>query len=161
MKREEGYLPGEFSSSQKQPIPPAEGKDVVDLKQYMTNMVYYVRDNAKDMNSAQFDKWAEEHINGIAEFLKQQQPTAEGAEEIDLSYTIALLEAETDSLKDAYKKAFDKGEYSIAILSHKTALKMLRGNTTLHAQKIADKMYADTEADGYVFCGKCGKMKEI
>jgi hypothetical protein len=26
--------------------------------------------------------------------------------------------------------------------------------------KPVDK-YPDTEADGYVFCGKCGKMKEI
>ena len=36
---------------------------------------------------------------------------------------------------------------------------------TLHAQRLAEKIveekYADTEADGYVFCGKCGKMKEI
>jgi hypothetical protein len=32
---------------------------------------------------------------------------------------------------------------------------------TLHAQRIAEKKYADTEAGGYVFCGKCGKMKEI
>jgi hypothetical protein len=35
------------------------------------------------------------------------------------------------------------------------------GLLNANAQKIADKMYADTEADGYVFCGKCGKMKEI
>ena len=40
-------------------------------------------------------------------------------------------------------------------------LQGIRNVATLHAQRIADKKYADTEADGYVFCGKCGKMKEI
>jgi len=32
--------------------------------------------------------------------------------------------------------------------------------STLPEKKEEDQ-YPDTEADGYVFCGKCGKMKEV
>ena len=32
--------------------------------------------------------------------------------------------------------------------------------STLPEEKEEDQ-YPDTEADGYVFCGKCGKMKEV
>ena len=123
------------------PLPPAEGKDVADLKQYMTNMVYYVRDNAKDMNSAQFDKWAEEHINGIAEFLKQQQPTAEGAEEI-------LAKEQFEAIVKSTCEDVWYGRRSLNPVKEQTDLIVERlyplfENATLHAQKIADKMVGD------------------
>ncbi len=43
-----------------------------DLKQYMTNLLYYAHTEAKDMDNSQFDKWVEEMINGIDEYLKSQ-----------------------------------------------------------------------------------------
>lgn len=50
-------------------------------------------------------------------------------ETADISITIGLLEAEIDSLKDAYKNCkFSalKREYSTQLVSHKQALKMLK-----------------------------------
>lgn len=46
-----------------------------------------------------------------------------------MEYTIELLEAEIDSLKDAYKTSLNtelKREYSRRILSHKRALRKLK-----------------------------------
>ena len=34
-------------------------------------------------------------------------------------------------------------------------------NQQLELLKRQEKCYPDTEANGYVFCGKCGKMKDI
>lgn len=51
-----------------------------------------------------------------------------------MDYTIELLEAEIDSLKDAYKSSVSsdlKTEYSRRILSHKRALKLLTTTGTL------------------------------
>ena len=69
-------------------------------------------------------------------------PPAEGAEEI-----LANLEAYYD--------------FKFHWIEKDRIIRAMTEFATLHAQKIADKKYADTEADGYVFCGKCGKMKEI
>ena len=68
------------------PLPPAEGAD--DLKQYMTNLLYSAYDKgAKQVEPSEsdrkdLDQWVEEMINGIDEYFKSKQLTAEGAEEI-------------------------------------------------------------------------------
>ena len=45
-------------------------EDMVDLMQYVTNMLYYVRNNTKDMSADEFDKWVEEQVLGIEEYFK-------------------------------------------------------------------------------------------
>jgi len=51
-----------------------------DLKQYITNILYYAHIEAKAMSSIQFDKWVEEMIEGIDGYfksIKAQQPSDE------------------------------------------------------------------------------------
>ena len=60
-------------------LPPAEGAEAIDLKQYMTNLLYYVADPV-NVPADQLDHWVEEMVNGIDEYFKSKQPTAEGAE---------------------------------------------------------------------------------
>ena len=92
-------------------------------------------------------------------------PPAEGAEEI----LNKLLGNPDDSINvNSYqiKPLMVDGKAEWWIVHHgvgsgEPLTQWLNEFATLHAQKIADKKYADTEADGYVFCGKCGKMKEI
>ena len=43
-----------------------------DLKQYMTNLLYYAHFEAKDMDSLQFDQWVDEMIEGIDEYFKSE-----------------------------------------------------------------------------------------
>lgn len=77
-----------------------------------------------------YEDWLQKQVIDLR--TNKPLPPAEGAEQIasDLSLTIGLLEAEIDSLKDAYKSdGLNSREYSSAILSHKTALKILKGNT--------------------------------
>ena len=72
---------------------------------------------------------------------------------IDISITIGLLEAEIDSLKDAYKNCkFSalKREYSVQLISHKQALKMLKQAADLEPlinqeveKRIAERMPSD------------------
>ena len=96
-----------------------------------------------------------EDINPNMEYEVQQQPTAEGAEEIT---------AEEFIREKLRQKLGIKGEMLGLwkyLCNGEDALRWAHDFATLHAQKIADKMYADTEADGCVFCGKCGKMREI
>lgn len=42
---------------------------LIDLMQYVTNMVYHARTQASEMTSEEFDKWAEDHIEGIKEYF--------------------------------------------------------------------------------------------
>jgi hypothetical protein len=76
-------------------------------------------------------------------------------ETTDISITIGLLEAEIDSLKDAYKNCkFSalKREYSTQLVSHKQALKMLKQVADLEPlinqeveKRIAERMPSDEE----------------
>ena len=50
-------------------------EDMVDLMQYVTNLLYYARDNTKDMSADEFDKWAEEQVLGIDEYFKAWNST--------------------------------------------------------------------------------------
>lgn len=98
---------------------------------------------------------------------ERPQPTAGGAEEI--------IESIVESLGDPtyiHNHVFEIRPYTVegktewwmfhkGVGSGEPLAQWLSKFAALHAQKIADKKYADTEADGYVFCGKCGKMKEI
>lgn len=43
-----------------------------DLKQYMTNLLYYAHDNLNDARGQEFDKWVEEKINEIDEYFASQ-----------------------------------------------------------------------------------------
>ena len=105
--------------------------------------------------------------NGVIEHVEQPQPTAEGAEEILASIVESLGEP-----INIHNHVFEIRPYTVEhktewwifhkeVSSGEPLAQWLSEFATLHAQKIADKKYADTEADGYVFCGKCGKMKEI
>jgi GTP1/Obg family GTP-binding protein len=44
---------------------------------------------------------------------------------------------------------------------HKLYAKLFDRAVQLDREQLREDKYPDTEADGYVFCGKCGKMKEI
>jgi len=79
-------------------------------------------------------------------------------ETADISITIGLLEAEIDSLKDAYKNCkFSalKREYSTQLVSHKQALKMLKQAAALEPlinqeveKRIKERMGAEIEEFG-------------
>ncbi len=43
-----------------------------DLKQYITNLLYYVYAEANNINSTEFDQWVEEIINGIDGYFKSE-----------------------------------------------------------------------------------------
>lgn len=59
---------------------PTEDGISIDLKQYITNMLYYVRDKNYNLNPNEFDAWVEEQINGIDEYFKSQSPEAPAEE---------------------------------------------------------------------------------
>ena len=46
--------------------------EILDLMQYVTNMVYYAKYQTLNMNEVQFDKWVEDQIEGINEYFKNQ-----------------------------------------------------------------------------------------
>ena len=81
-------------------------------------------------------------------------------ETADISITIGLLEAEIDSLKDAYKNCkFSalKREYSTQLVSHKQALKMLKQAAALEPlinqeveKRIAERMPSSPEIFQFV-----------
>jgi hypothetical protein len=47
---------------------------LIDLMQYVTNMVYHARTQADEMTSTEFEEWVEEHIKGIKEYFLSTQP---------------------------------------------------------------------------------------
>lgn len=76
-----------------------------------------------------------------------------------MEYTIALLEAEIDSLKDAYKTSSSeeyKREYSMRIVDHKECLNLLRRSQYCQCQFV---MVMRTDDDTPT-CAKCGKIIE-
>jgi hypothetical protein len=120
-------------------LPPAEGAEQEKI----------LTDFAEKMNTAMVNNDPEfEQIVNDHYFDLIEQPTAEGADEILVKHGFFIM-AHKDSNEEV-RKAFIE-----------PVLAAMQDFAALHAQKIADKKYADTEADGYVFCGKCGKMKEI
>lgn len=101
--------------------PTAEGAEqLADLKQYMTNLLYYVADPA-NVPADQLDHWVEEMVNGIDEYFKSKQPTAEGAEEILTKHLGSLMPLKYGV---KYNKMIDA----------------MQDFATLHAQRIAEKM---------------------
>jgi hypothetical protein len=95
-------------------------------------------------------QWHIDELEAYAALQNKPQPTAEGAEH-DIEAMRKCLHY--------YVNLIEINHYDALIFG---AMRDYADEfATLHAQKIADKKYADTEADGYVFCGKCGKMKEI
>ncbi len=100
----------------------------------------YVPNGAKHLTAQEYikDNWGEnwlsvdwtagDVVSALEEFGKMQLAGQAKMPSEDVDYTIELLEAEIDSLKDAYKNS-PKGireEYSRRILSHKRVLKALR-----------------------------------
>jgi hypothetical protein len=56
------------------PVESSEVPIMEDLKQYITNLLYYAFSfNGPTKITAEFDKWAEEQINNIDEYLKTNQ----------------------------------------------------------------------------------------
>jgi hypothetical protein len=43
-----------------------------DLKQYVTNLLYYAYAEANNIKPPEFDQWVEEMIDGIDEYFKSQ-----------------------------------------------------------------------------------------
>ena len=107
------------------PLPPAEGAD--DLKQYMTNLLYSAYDKgAKQVEPSEsdrkdLDQWVEEMINGIDEYFKSKQLTAEGAEEI-------------------LKRHCKENKIILTSNDFHTWLNAINEIATLHAQRLAEKM---------------------
>lgn len=144
------------------PLPPAEGAEKLKEMEELFNLEQQLDIPMKDRfhNSAKGKEL-------FAAIQNKPHSTAEGAEEI--------LESIVESLGEPiniHNHIFEIRPYTV---EHKTEwwifhkevgsgeplTQWLSKFATLHAQRIADKKYADTEADGYVFCGKCGKTKEI
>jgi len=48
-----------------------------DLKQHITNLLYYAHVEAMSMHSIDFDRWVEGQINGIDEYFIAQESTRE------------------------------------------------------------------------------------
>lgn len=48
-----------------------------DLKQYITNLLYYAHVEAMSMHSIDFDKWVEEHVDLIDQYFKDEESTRE------------------------------------------------------------------------------------
>ena len=97
-------------------LPPAEGaEEILDKykRLFAKGQIWILRDDA---------------IKAMTEFAAQQQPTAEGAEEILTNF----LDCE----------GFDIPEDAIPII-----VKAMNHNITLHAQKIADKMVNERDDD--------------
>ena len=104
---------------------PAESAD--DLKQYMTNLLYSAYDKgAKQVEPSEsdrkdLDQWVEEMINGIDEYFKSKQLTAEGAEEI-------------------LKRHCKENKIILTSNDFHTWLNAINEIATLHAQQMAEKM---------------------
>jgi hypothetical protein len=66
-----GKLESELKELQSEP-----DKDELreDLKQYITNALYYAHDDADGIDDYEFDKWVDEQINGIDEYFKSKKP---------------------------------------------------------------------------------------
>jgi hypothetical protein len=64
---------------------------VDDLKQYMTNLLYYAHIEAQTMNSDEFDKWVEEMIELIDGFFKSNQPNMKELITSDKTKKTALI----------------------------------------------------------------------
>lgn len=50
-----------------------------DLKQYITNLLYYAHIEALSMNTTEFDKWVEDNVDLIDEFFKSMDKEYEKA----------------------------------------------------------------------------------
>lgn len=50
----------------------AEQEEVLDLQQYVTNLLYYAHVEAMNMSSIGFDKWVEREIENIKEYFKHK-----------------------------------------------------------------------------------------
>ena len=100
--------------------PPAEDAD--DLKQYMTNLLYSAYDKGVErQNINDLDQWVEEMTNGIDEYFKSKQLTAEGAEEI-------------------LKRHCKENKIILTSNDFHTWLNAINEIATLHAQRLAEKM---------------------
>jgi hypothetical protein len=53
---------------------PEMTEDEMDLIQYVTNLLYYVRNEGKGMNDRFFEKWVEESINDLKAYYNREQP---------------------------------------------------------------------------------------
>ena len=151
MKREEGYLPGEFSSSQKQPLPPAEGAEQLcverNKQETCINPHEYVYRGCTDK--------CKYYV------AAQQQPTAEGAEEIKQAICDEIQKSLNGAkLKHIFTDDEDamplvdwlsigdtiaEGQEEIENLVEQIYFDMDSWPlfATLHAQKIADKMVSE------------------
>jgi hypothetical protein len=149
--------------------PTAEGAE--DLKQYMTNLLYSAYDKGAkqieppESERIELDKWVEEMINGIDEYFKSEQSTAEGAEEIKQ----AICDEIQKSLNGAkLKHIFTDDEDAMPLVDFlSTGDTIAEGQeeienlveqiyfdmdswpsfATLHAQKIADKMASERQRE--------------
>ena len=163
----------EFAALQNKPQPTAEGAEEISNAILAAAHDYDTKIRNHEEETADSDDYIA-FVNGaqwMREFAAQQQPTAEGAEEIIES----ILESLGDPI-NIHNHAFEIRPYTVdhktewwifhkEVASGEPLAQWLDKFATLHAQQLAEKIveekYADTEADGYVFCGKCGKMKEI
>ena len=55
-----------------QPEVNTDSENKEDLKQYITNLLYYVHIEANSLTSSEFDKWAEENIKLIEDYDKKR-----------------------------------------------------------------------------------------
>ena len=46
-----------------------------DLKQYITNLLYYAHIESLSMSSDEFDKWVEEHIDLLNQYFIENETT--------------------------------------------------------------------------------------
>lgn len=70
-----------------------ESNELTDLKQYVTNLLYYAHVEAMSMHSIDFDKWVEDHINNLNQYFAQSH-------QVEMPSDVAKTETDTGKLID-------------------------------------------------------------
>lgn len=55
------------------PTPSQTAEEILDLQQYITNLLYYAHIEAQAMTMKEFDDWVEREINNIGEYASIKQ----------------------------------------------------------------------------------------
>lgn len=83
-----------------------------DLKQYITNCLYYVRDKVYNLNPDEFDAWVESQINGIDEYFESQSLPPVSEEEINAIEFIQENPNQDDFVSHTYSQTMYGGNPS-------------------------------------------------
>jgi len=102
-------------------VQPSE--EVEDLKQHITNLLYYAHVEAMSMHSIDFDKWVEEQTNNLSEFYASQLPkvTDKDIEEWANEHNVTHSLGNDDLLQEMFRKGLIRGAIQLrdGAITHK------------------------------------------